>query len=67
MSTSPAVVDMAVGVDFETTYLGPDESGHNYLLRETFAVRLKNPQRRRCPQAITRVFPPTATQHVHCA
>jgi uncharacterized linocin/CFP29 family protein len=44
MSTSPAVVDLAVGVDFETTYLGPDESGHNFLLRETFAVRLKNPK-----------------------
>ncbi len=29
VSTSPAVVDMAVGVDFETTYLGPDEAGHN--------------------------------------
>ncbi len=67
MSTSPAVVDLAVGVDFETTYLGPDEAGHNFLLRETFAVRLKNPRRRRCPQAITRVFPPMATQHIHCA
>ncbi len=44
MSTSPAVVDLAVGVDFETIYLGPDESGHNFLLRETFAVRLKNPK-----------------------
>jgi len=44
MSTSPAVVDLAVGVDFETTYLGPDEAGHNFLLRETFAVRLKNPE-----------------------
>jgi uncharacterized linocin/CFP29 family protein len=44
MSTSPAVVDLAVGVDSETTYLGPDEAGHNFLLRETFAVRLKNPE-----------------------
>jgi uncharacterized linocin/CFP29 family protein len=44
MSTSPAVVDLTVGVDFETTYLGPDESGHNFMLRETFAVRLKNPK-----------------------
>jgi uncharacterized linocin/CFP29 family protein len=37
------VVDLAVGVDAEATYLGPDEAGHNFLLRETFAVRLKNP------------------------
>jgi hypothetical protein len=44
MSTSPAVVDLAVGVDVEATYLGPDEAGHNFLLRETFAVRLKNPK-----------------------
>ena len=44
MSTSPAVVDLAVGVDSEATYLGPDEAGHNSLLRETFAVRLKNPE-----------------------
>ncbi len=44
MSTSPAVVDLAVGVDVEATYLGPDEVGHNFLLRETFAVRLKNPE-----------------------
>ena len=44
MSTSPAVVDLAVGVDVEATYLGPDEAGHNFLLRETFAVRLKNPE-----------------------
>jgi len=43
-STSPAVVDLAVGVDSETTYLGPDEAGHNFLLRETFAVRLKSPE-----------------------
>jgi len=28
----------------EATYLGPDEAGHNFLLRETFAVRLKNPE-----------------------
>jgi uncharacterized linocin/CFP29 family protein len=44
MSTSPAVVDLAVGVDFETMYLGPDESGHSFLFHETFAVRLKNPE-----------------------
>jgi len=44
MSTSPAVVDLAVSVDVEATYLGPDEAGHNLLLRETFAVRLKNPE-----------------------
>jgi len=29
VSTSPAVVDLAVGVDVEATYLGPDEAGHN--------------------------------------
>jgi hypothetical protein len=37
-------VDPAVGVDVEATYLGPDEAGHNYLLRETFGVRQKNPE-----------------------
>ena len=42
VSTSPAVVDLVVGVDSEATYLGPDEAGHNFLLRETFAVRLKS-------------------------
>jgi uncharacterized linocin/CFP29 family protein len=42
MATSPAVV--AVGMDSEATYLGPDEAGHNFLLRETLAVRLKNPE-----------------------
>jgi hypothetical protein len=44
VSTSPAVVDLAVGVDVEATYLGPDEAWYNFLLRETFAVRLKNPE-----------------------
>jgi uncharacterized linocin/CFP29 family protein len=44
VSTSPAVVDLAVGVDSEATYLGPDEAGHNFMLRETLAVRLKNPE-----------------------
>lgn len=44
MSTSPAVVNLAAGVDAEATYLGPDKTGHNFLLRETFAVRLKNPE-----------------------
>jgi Uncharacterized protein, linocin/CFP29 homolog len=44
MSTNPAVVDLAVGVDVEATYLGPDEAGHNFLLRETIAVRVKNPE-----------------------
>ena len=29
VSTSPAVVDLAVGVDVEATYLGLDEAGHN--------------------------------------
>jgi uncharacterized linocin/CFP29 family protein len=44
VSTSPAVVDLAVGVDVEATYLGPDEAWYNFQLRETFAVRLKNPE-----------------------
>ncbi len=44
VSTSPAVVDLAVSVDVEATYLGPHEAGNNLPLRETFAVRLKNPE-----------------------
>jgi uncharacterized linocin/CFP29 family protein len=44
MSTSPATVDLAVGVDSEATHLGPDEAGHNFLLRETFAVGLRDPE-----------------------
>jgi uncharacterized linocin/CFP29 family protein len=37
-------VDLAVGVNSEVTYLGPNEAGHNFLFRETLAVRLKNPE-----------------------
>jgi len=42
VSTNPAVVDLAVGVDVEVIDLGPDATGRNFLIRETFATRLKN-------------------------
>ncbi|WP_148682444.1 encapsulin [Pyrobaculum neutrophilum] len=44
LSASPAVVDIAVGVDTEVVHLGPDEAGHSFLLRETLAVRIKKPE-----------------------
>jgi len=40
VSTNPVVVDLAVGV--EAIDLGPDAAGRNFLIRETFATRLKN-------------------------
>ncbi|AET33345.1 encapsulin [Pyrobaculum ferrireducens] len=43
ISIHPSVADIAVGVDAEVIYLGPEEGGHGFLLRETFAVRVKNP------------------------
>ncbi|MEM1598773.1 MAG: family 1 encapsulin nanocompartment shell protein [Pyrobaculum sp.] len=43
-STHPSVVDVAVGVDTSLTYLGPDDGGHLFLLRETLGLRLKDPR-----------------------
>jgi len=44
ISANPHVIDMAVGVDTEVSYIGPENGNHIFRIRETIALRIKNPK-----------------------
>lgn len=41
VSASPYVIDLAVGVDTEVSYVGPEDGYHVFRLRETLALRVR--------------------------
>ncbi len=43
VALDPASLDVAVGVDAEVVYLGPEAGGHRFRVYETLALRLANP------------------------
>ncbi len=44
ISANPYIIDVAVGVDTEVNYIGPENGNHVFRIRETIALRIKNPK-----------------------
>ncbi len=44
ISVNSHIIDVAVGVDTEVNYIGPENGNHAFRIRETIALRIKNPK-----------------------